>query len=146
MWCNLFIVDCSSSPMFHSDSYVDFMVSNFGPYWQFLLQSKKFQRLSLVHDYNREFWDCLWSIVSWIKNAVVAKFRVQPVLFCLKILNISRLPVMGFFCEEFQHYRWQSIPTKFQVPLQVQHAWIQNKKVGTWMPSSRLPSQLSINL
>ena len=86
--------------------------------------------------------------MSEIKNAVVARFQVQPVSFCLEILlvNITRLPEMGIFCEEFQYYRWQSIPTKFQVQLQVQHAWIQNKKVGTWMPSSRLPSQLSKNL
>ena len=46
--CNLLIGDCSSSPILYSDSEVDVMVSNFGPYWQFhplpqhshLLQSK----------------------------------------------------------------------------------------------------------
>ena len=101
----------------------------------------------------------IWCIFhSWPKSRIdvvvlVANIQVQPVSFCLKILNISRLAYNGkllwsqHLLRNFQTTIVNPFLPKFQVPLQMEPAWIQNfkKRNGTWIPA-RHPCQLSQNL
>ena len=86
----------------------------------------------------------IWCIFhSWQKSRInvvvlVAKIQVQPVSFCLKILNISRLAYNGkllwsqHLLRNFQTTIVNPFLPKFQVPLQMEPAWIQNFKKKKW--------------